>query len=284
MAQDKEPRCLCRDEVLTNGGRRAYAQRYAAALLGQVICDASTDYAKRPDHDGIVDRALQVQPAGFKVIYMVRHPVERIASQHHHEFSAGLVSEHQDKEIRQHSRFVDYSSYAYQLQPWLEAVGSERIKVIRFEDYVARRQETVEEVCEFLGLAPGKCQVKVDVIYNNSAGKPVPNNFWRTVSKASLYKSVVRKLISPKLRLAIYRWVLPAAPEKPVGSHGTTLNWLHESLVDDVYRLSEMLGLDEPLWADFASVTSQTSSSVSTQPGTLHIDIGADAQPEPATR
>lgn len=254
LAQDKEPQCLCSDDVLTQEGLRQYAKRYAGAREGQVICDASTNYAKRPDYDGVVQRALKVLPEGFKVIYIVRHPIERILSQHRHEYGAGLVSEDVNNDVRRHSRYLDYSSYAYQLQPWIEAVGRERIQVVRFEDYVARRREALESVCEFLGLAPHRCQIRQDKIHNQSTGKPVSNTFWNGVARHPFYKTVLRKLLSPKLRLEIYRWILPSVPEKSSEPASETLAWLRQSLVDDVQQLSKLLDRNEPLWTDFVDV------------------------------
>lgn len=281
LAQDKEPRCLCGDEVLTDAGKRDYAEQYTSASEGQIVCDASTDYAKRPDFNGVVERAMQVLPEGFKVIYLVRHPIDRIISQHRHEHSAGLVSESQNNEVRQHSRFIDYSSYAYQLQPWLEAIGSERIMVVRFEDYAARRQEVVDGVCEFLGLEPNACHIELETIYNQSEGKPVLKGFWRSISESSFYKKAFRKLLTPNLRLAIRRWILPSAPEQPSRSTDSTMSWLHESLVDDVNKLSEMLGYDQPLWEDFANVeplaVPLTPRPHVTLPSEAHSEVSTEA-------
>lgn len=254
MAQDKEPQCLCSDDVLTETGRRNYAQLYAGAHEGQLILDASTDYAKRPEYDGVHERAQQVLPEGFKVIYLVRHPIDRIMSQHRHEFSEGLVSEEVNNEVRWNSRYLDLSSYAYQLEPWLEAVGRDRILVVRFEDYKARRREVVEEVCEFLDLEPAGCQIETDKIYNKSAGKPIRNSFWKAVSQNLFYRNVLRKLLSPKLRMAICQRILPSASVEPSRPTSRTVESLRESLVNEVRRLSEMLGLDYPLWADLANV------------------------------
>ncbi|QEG36993.1 sulfotransferase domain-containing protein [Bythopirellula goksoeyrii] len=251
LAQDKEPGRLCTDRMLTKEGRQEYAELYAGAHKSQLVLDASTNYAKRPDYDGVVSRALNVLPEGFKVIYVVRHPIDRILSQHHHEYSAGLVSGAVDTDIRRHSRYIDYSSYAYQLQPWLEAIGRDRVKVVGFEDYKSRRQEIVADVGEFLGLAPQGFKIKFEKVYNKSDGKPVKTSFWKGVAGNSLYKNFVRRMLPPKLRLAMYQWLLPPAPEKPPGPSQATLEWLRESLADDVHQLSNILGLSEPLWSDF---------------------------------
>ena len=254
LAQDKEPQCLCSDQVMTDAGREEYAKLYHRAREDQVICDASTSYSKRPDYDGVPQRAVEVLPENFKVIYIVRHPIERIKSQHYHEYSAGLVSDNLYREVKQHSRYIDYSRYAYQLEPWLEAVGPERIMVVRFEDYVQQRVETVGKVCEFLGLSPNQCQIEADTIYNKSQDKPVLNSFWKQVSSNTIYRTVLRPLLPPKRRLEIYKRILPKAPEKPIDDSTEISDWLRASLFDDVLQFYELLGLQTPLWEDMKAV------------------------------
>lgn len=255
LPQDKEPARLCNDNVLTDEGRREYESLYSAAKPSQVIIDASTFYSKLPDFDGVVERAMRVLPEGFRVIYLVRHPIDRIWSQHYHEYTDGMVGPDVDKAVRQNRRYIDYSSYAYQLEPWLKAIGLDRIHLVRFEDYTRNRIQVVEEVCQFLGLAPGRCRVRTDVIYNQSHQKPTPTKCWARFAKTPVYRSVIRRLLSPKLRLRLMRIILPSAPKAPADPLTMTRDWIRESLEDDAMRLGTLLGLDHPLWPDFPAAS-----------------------------
>ncbi len=251
LGQDKEPHSLCNDEVLTPAGRARYEAIYAKAEPGQLCCDASTGYSKRPDFEGVAQRALKVLPDGFKVVYVVRDPVGRIISQHHHEHAEGRVGPSIDEAVRQHRRYIQYSQYRYQLDPWIEAVGRERIQVIRFEDYVDCRRETVRRLAAFLGLDPDGCRLEEQRVYNKSQGKPVKNRFLNAVQHNAAYRRLLRPLAPLKLRLAIRQALFPKARQPLAPPTPETVAYLREALVDDVGRLEDWLGAREPLWDDF---------------------------------
>jgi Sulfotransferase domain len=262
LGQDKEPHALCSDEVLTPEGLARYAAIYAKAETGQIRIDASTGYSKRPDYEGVPQRAIEVLPADFKVIYIVRHPVERIVSQHHHEYFAHTAGPSIDDEVRRHPRYVQYSRYSYQLEPWIEAVGMSRILVIRFEDYVECRQQTVADVCRFLELPPEGCVVEDDRVYNKSQGKPVKNRLWNAVQHNSVYRKFLRPLAPLKLRLAIRRVLLPKAPDTVAPPRPDTVQYLRDALRDDVHCLTRMLGRQAPLWSNFAAEARTPTANV----------------------
>jgi hypothetical protein len=185
------------------------------------------------------------------VAYVVRHPIDRIISQHHHEHAEGKVGPSIDEAVRQHPRYVHYSRYSYQLEPWLDALGPERIHVIRFEDYVDSRQRIVERLCSFLDLDPQGCAVDEGAVYNKSHGKPVKTRFWNAVQHNGAYRRLIRPLAPVKLRLAVRRALFPKAADKLAPPSSETTKYLHEALADDVSRLTRVLGLPRPLWNDF---------------------------------
>jgi len=242
LAQDKEPHALCHDDVLAPAGRAAYEANYAHAPAGALCCDASTGYAKRPDFDGVVERAIRVLPAGFKAIYLVRHPIERIISQHHHEHTEGLVGPSIDEEVRRHPRYVQYSRYAYQLEPWLTELGPDRLRVVVFEDYAGRRREVVSDLLRFLGLPDQTGACDEAPIYNKSRGKPVKGWTWQTIRHSAVYRRWLRPLAPPKLRIALQRMILPKANAKLAPPSDETRLYLQEALRDDVAALEEIIG------------------------------------------
>ena len=251
LAQDKEPESLCSDAVPTSQGIVAYNAIYARARPGQLCIDASTAYAKRPDYGDVPRRATEVLPAGFKVIYLVRHPIQRIISQHHHEHMEGKVGPSIDEEVRRHPRYIQYSRYAYQLEPWLELVGRQRLRVVQFEDYVKRRSEALRELGGFLGLDPAGFAPDEDEVYNKSQGKPVKTVLWSSLQQNYFYRNYLRWLAPLRARLAVRRVLLPKSVDRLAPPSRETLEYLKESLQDDIGRLGEMLGLETPFWSDF---------------------------------
>lgn len=252
LGHEKEPHWLCTDEVQTPEGIRRYAAIYEKAGPDQLCCDASTGYSKRPDFEGVARRALEVLPEGFKVAYVVRHPIDRIVSQHHHEYFEREAGRSIDDEVRRHARFVQYSRYSYQLEPWLEAVGKDRLRVIRFEDYVARRRETVRNLCEFFGLAPEGCAFADETVHNQSQGKPVKNRFWLAIQRNRAYRRLFRPLLAPQARMSMRRVLLGKAPDRELPPpRPDTVEYLRGALAEDVERLRAMFGCEAPLWSGF---------------------------------
>ena len=253
LPNDKEPHALRSDEVLGDAGRADYANYYSGASDGQVICDASTGYTKRPTIDGVAQRAVEILPAGFRVIYLVRHPIDRIVSQHFHEFTEGTVGPDIDAAVREHQRYIDYSRYAYQLEPWIDAVGPARIRVVRFEDYVAQRKPTVEQLWEFLELDPAQADALDEGIANRSEGKPVLSGLWRTFRDSWIYQHALRPFVSVHGRQRIRRLLLSKAPQRPDPPSDDTVDWLRHQLADDVLQLAGILDQREPFWPDVAA-------------------------------
>lgn len=249
--ESKEPHALCDEHVLTDAGREQYAALYASAGSSELIIDASTHYSKRPDFENVAQRAVEVLPEGFKVVYMIRHPIKRIISQHHHEFTAGLVGPCIDDEVRKHSRFVDYSRYAYQLQPWLDAIGADRIRLVKFEDYTTSRAEIVRDLVQFMGVSEFTLPRLESKAYNKTDGKPVRSRFWDYVFHSSVYRRALRNALPPTLRLSLMQWLLPKGSLRPADPNPETIMWLRGKLAGDVAALQQFLGTDVPLWDDF---------------------------------
>ena len=252
LAQDKEPHALASDDVLTAAGRERYASLYAKAKPEQLLIDGSTGYAKRPDYERVAERAAAILPPDFKVIYIVRHPLDRIISQHHHEHAIGLVGPDVNQEVRRHERLINYSRYDYQLSPWVEQVGLDRICVLRFEDYVRNRREVLERVCAFLGIAGANQFPEEGMVYNRSQGKPIRNSMWNFVLRTRLYRNILRPLAPVRTRLALRRVLMPKARFQLTPPRPETIEYLRERIRDDVVQLQRRLQIDEPLWPDFA--------------------------------
>jgi len=251
VPQDKEPHALISDQVFTDEGRAAYAEHYGDASDGQLLCDASTVYSKRPDIEQVARRAVEVLPADFRVVYIVREPIDRIISQHYHEFIEGSVGPDIDAVVRSESRLLNYSRYAYQLEPWREAIGDERIRVVKFEDYTSQREATIVELCKFLNLPLDELPSADTTIYNRSEEKTVKTKFWQLIQESNWYRYGVRRLVSPRLRTQLLKHFLPQGPERPDPPSEETLAWLRAQLGEDVRQISAIAGSSDPLWPGY---------------------------------
>ncbi len=261
MPSDKEPGNLLEDDVCTPWRRAAYAKRFKRARPEQVCGEATTGYTKLPDHPGVPDRARRVLGANLKVVYIVREPISRIRSQHHHERSGDRISCDIDEAVRRYSRFVEYSRYTMQITPWIEAFGRDQVLVLRFESYIADRPATVDAVSRFLGIDPAGDQVETDVVYNASSGKPVREGPFELVRSNVLYRKIVRPMLSGRARDSLRRFLLPKAPDRAETPSAETVQYIVDELADDVRRLGEIMGTGGPVWnLDDALVTASCAA------------------------
>jgi len=86
-----------------------------------------------------------------KLIYLMRDPIERIVSQYLHEWSRREVKGSLEEAVDRNERFLAYSCYARQLEPFLEAFGSAQVLVVFFERLVGEPDAEFSRVCRFIG-------------------------------------------------------------------------------------------------------------------------------------
>ena len=196
-----------------------------------------------PTHPGVAERAQRLNP-DVRVVYIVREPVSRVISHHHHDLALRLCDPDVDVAVR-HPPLVDNTRYATQLRPWVEALGAERVLVVRFEDYVADREAGLASVQEFLGVRP--VPPSSAEVHNAHADRRVAVGTWDRVSSSTAYRSFVRPLLGERLRRALVRTVLPTGPARPDPPSPATVDHLVELLGPEVAALSALTG-QAPLW------------------------------------
>lgn len=250
MPADKEPGALCHDEVLTPAGRERYAKLFENAKAGQICGEASTDYTKAPQYAGVPERALEVLGPETRLIYLVRNPIKRMMSQHHHMWNNRKVGPDIDVEIRKNPIFIDWSSFGAQARRWLEAFPRDRLRIIRFEDYVRSRETTVADLCPWLGIEHTPGAIREDVVHNRSVDKPMLRGPLATLTSTSLYRRGLRPLLPMGLKDRLRASLLPKAepPARPPSEE--TVRWAIDRLRPDLEILGALMGRSGPVWSD----------------------------------
>jgi hypothetical protein len=90
-----------------------------------------------------------------RLIYMVRNPIDRMLSHYLHNMGGG----YDDRPLAEalsdpDSAYVTRSRYFMQLEPYLDAFGSERIEIVAREELKRDRAATMRRVFEVLGVNP----------------------------------------------------------------------------------------------------------------------------------
>lgn len=195
MSSPKEPNFFS-DEDRYARGLDWYRDCFAGASPGQLCGESSTHYTKWPTLPRAPERLWRHVPEA-RLVYVMRDPLERIVSQYIHEWSRREVRGRFEEVLLQEERFTAYSSYARQLEPYLERFGSERILLVAFERMWAEPDAQLARICRFIGdPSPEPCRW--------TEALPAQN-----VSSRRLRRSPLREAL---LQVPLLRWLKDGLP------------------------------------------------------------------------
>lgn len=204
----KEPEILVQED----GARvlEAYAEHFRGAAAGQICGEASTAYAKRPEFEGVPERALAILGPGLRIIYIRRDPVARAVSHYKHDRQMRLVDLEFEDAVRRCPRYVDFGRYDWQVAPWIAAFGGDNVLEIDLDAYSAARRETLEKVLSFIGADPARLLPVEDQPVLNSASEPkhIPNPLLRRAILSTFYQRRIKPLVPAEWRTRARRALL----------------------------------------------------------------------------
>jgi hypothetical protein len=148
MSRPKEPNFFSDDRMYARGWSW-YSSLFRPALEADLCGESSTHYTKLPDYPRTVARMVRDLP-GVKLIYLMRHPIDRLMSHYVHEQTTGRIKVDVHKAVDRHHELIEYGRYAMQLQPFLDAYGFENVLPVFFPRLVHHAQTELERIGRFL--------------------------------------------------------------------------------------------------------------------------------------
>jgi Sulfotransferase domain len=134
--------------------------------------ETSPHYTNRPRFQGVAERMKEVLGEDLRLIYMVRHPIDRLLSHYLHNVGGGYESRELAEAVSDPaSAYVQRGMYASQLEPYVETFGLNRILVVSREELGAERDATVQAVFGFCGVEPGFTSPEFDREWETGSGK-----------------------------------------------------------------------------------------------------------------
>jgi hypothetical protein len=201
MSRPKEPNFFSDDDVYARG-LGWYCSLFDDAREAEVRGESSTHYTKLPTYPRTVERIARAFPR-VKLIYLMRHPIDRLVSHYVHERSVETVSVGIDEAIEAHPELIEYGLYSKQLRPYLDAYGPASILPVFFGRLVIQPQEELERICRFIGHR-GRPR------WDTSLG---PQN----VSSERLRKSALREvLVQAPVLTTLRRHLVPKPWREPI--------------------------------------------------------------------
>lgn len=149
MSTVKEPAFFCDDEIFDRGFSW-YESLFTHAADRKEVGEASTSYTKKYTYPRAAERIGRHLP-GAKLIYVVRHPLERIESQWMHGVHAGWHSADFGRALDDPG-LIDPSRYWRQIQAYRDFFPDVRILVLFFDDFKADPLAVMSRCWDFLGV------------------------------------------------------------------------------------------------------------------------------------
>jgi hypothetical protein len=128
MCRPKEPFFFAYDHVYSRGWEW-YESLFADANGATAIGEGSTVYSQLRTFPNTLNRIVQHVPDA-RIIYAVRHPLDRIQSHWIEMTSQGLTMSPFNQAVREDPQYIDASSYYHQLQAYREYFPEERILIV----------------------------------------------------------------------------------------------------------------------------------------------------------
>lgn len=203
--------------------------------------EVSTAYMQRPIHEIDTGQVVKSLGSDLVVIATLRDPLTRAVSHWRHWAQLGnnLHDNLADALMDAEGPYVGFSRYAYQLDPWVEAVGRDQILPLKVEDYAEDPWSWIVPLCEKLGVATPN---DAPTVHANAAdSRVIARGIGKRLGNSRAYRRIIRPLTPPTLRRGGLRLLggstgghqtdaIPATVEKR----------FRELLADDSKALSEL--------------------------------------------
>lgn len=195
MSEPKEPSYFSDDEVFARG-LGWYGSCFAAAGNDDLRGESSTHYAKLPDLPQAAAR-LHAHRPDARIIYVLRHPIDRLVSHFMHGWSEGWYGDSISEAIERDASLVDYGRYAMQVRPWLERFGAERILLVAYDGLRSRPQTELDRLGRFLGVGSPLIW-RDDLGARNVSSERVRQNWFRRWFVDPVWATALRRAAVPK--------------------------------------------------------------------------------------
>ncbi len=240
MSRSKEPNFFSDDEVHARGFEW-YGSLFQNASDEQLCGEPSTHYTKHPTYPRTVERMARALP-WVKLIYVMRHPIDRLLSHYVHEMTTGRTLMSLPEAIDEFPELVDYGRYSMQLKPYLEAFGPRSVLPVFFYRLVSHPQEELERICRFVGY-PGRPEWDHSMKPQNVSSERLRKSLLREALVSAPLLTGLRKRLIPKSWIEPLKafWRVKTEPPRLTPDLEARLQNLFD---DDLARLGRWLGIE----------------------------------------
>lgn len=243
ISKPKEPEFFCKDEVYTQG-LSWYESLFSSAVEKIAVGEGTASYTKRLTFPNTARRIAHNLP-DIKLIYIVRHPLERIESHWVHSTLTGSVKTRFCDAIRQYPGYIDTSLYFHQISAYREHFPDDRILVLFFEDFKVAPHIVLERCFQFLGVDPSFRPTDPERPRNVS-GNLIDSKIVRIIRRIPQFQFSA-KLLPPQIKYPLKRIFQRQIKEYPLWDKDTLL-WVIDRVAPDAQVFLKRYGKPENYW------------------------------------
>lgn len=210
-----------------------YLKLYKRCLGKKAIGDASTSYSRIRYHPNVIERIARHMPHA-KIIYMVRHPLDRMVSAYVARMSVPNPPQQFasiNDAVRKEPMIIDSSRYWEVYDAYRQKFREEQIKIVWYEEFLADTTAVFQDVCRFL---------EIDASVAPDFSSPYAN--------PSADPEDLQASVSPSGVPLVSAW------------DDETRAWAIEQLKDDITRFLQHFGKPLDYWGDLQGARSHTST------------------------
>lgn len=222
-----------------------YESNFTGVTDEVAVGEASPTYSQATVYPGVPGRVAAYLPE-VRLVYVVRHPIDRIRSMYLHRFGRGIEQRPIAEAVTEDSSYVATSCYAFQVEQYLDHFERDRLLVITAENLLDDRERTFARVLEFLGADSGFRPVDLDREVHRTSGKRV-STAWGQRVESTLGRALVGRLprrVQREVRRLTSKPLDPGVADLPVAIETE----LRSRFRADVARLREFAGSAVDAW------------------------------------
>lgn len=137
-----------------------YASLFAHQQPGQQRGEASTVYTFARKYEQVAERMALAAPHA-RLIYMLRHPVERLYSDYHEQLKTARIQQRERPELRSFETFIEGRPHLVQASEYIRYVRTyercfspDALLCVLLEDLARDPHATLARICEHIGVTP----------------------------------------------------------------------------------------------------------------------------------
>lgn len=260
MSTPKEPNYFSIDEVYERGVGW-YCSLFADAHPEQVCGEASPSYSRYPRFADTTRRIAELLP-DVKLVYIMRHPVERFYSNYVFDRSYGH-NEPIRETLTSRSYVLETSNYMLQIEKYLEHFSRDQMLFLLLDDLKENPERVLNELCDFLGVANESVSPAENLQANPRGRNYMAHRSNKSLQKlrslpgVSMMKRVVPAGLRGRLRDRMFtqlpdskmgKWIAKRHTERTEPLTSELRQDLLDRLAEPTARLEAFLGRDLSAW------------------------------------